>query len=208
MIFELQVSGRGFSHLTFSPDSSYFLCGSIRSCVCIRKQKEVAFIPGGPEDIEHCSFSSCGKKLVTAEENFLKVWNVERRELLAQVEKHSDVFDRYYFSSCNNYVLELRPSFLVVRDSATLEEIHYACSKECLEECLSSQIVYLVSDRIRVTSHYHLYSAEELVVTIDIGGIDRRLLYRSLDASRDILKIQDGGRKRAKSSSDLSNIGK
>ena len=43
---------------------------------------------------------------------------------------------------------------------------------------------------------------------IDIGGIDRRLLYRSLDASRDILKIQDGGRKRAKSSSDLSNIGK
>ena len=44
--------------------------------------------------------------------------------------------------------------------------------------------------------------------TIDIGGIDRRLLYRSLDASRDILKIQDGGRKRAKSSSDLSNIGK
>ena len=45
-------------------------------------------------------------------------------------------------------------------------------------------------------------------VPIDIGGIDRRLLYRSLDASRDILKIQDGGRKRAKSSSDLSNIGK
>ena len=44
--------------------------------------------------------------------------------------------------------------------------------------------------------------------TIDIGGIDRRLLYRSLDASRDILKIQDGGRKRAKSSSDLSNISK
>ena len=45
-------------------------------------------------------------------------------------------------------------------------------------------------------------------ITIDIGGIDRRLLLRSLDASRDILKIQDGGRKRAKSSSDLSNIGK
>ena len=38
MIFELQVSR--FSHLTFSPDSSYFLCGSIRSCVCIRKQKK------------------------------------------------------------------------------------------------------------------------------------------------------------------------
>ena len=49
---------------------------------------------------------------------------------------------------------------------------------------------------------------DALVTTIDIGGIDRRLLYRSLDASRDILKIQDGGRKRAKSSSDLSNIDK
>ena len=36
-----------------------------------------------------------------------------------------------------------------------------------------------------------------MVWNIDIGGIDRRLLYRSLDASRDILKIQDGGRKRA-----------
>ena len=87
MIFEVQVSASSFSRLTFSPDSSYFLCGSIRSCVCIRKQKEVAFIPGGPEDIKHCSCSSCGKKLVTAEENFLKVWDVEKRELLVQVEE-------------------------------------------------------------------------------------------------------------------------
>ena len=160
MIFDVQVSS--FSHPTFSPDSSYFLCGSIRSCICIRKQKEVVFIPGGPKHIEHCSFSSCGKKLVTAEKNFLKVWDVEKRELLVQVEKRSDDLDRYYFSSCNNYILELLPHKLVVRDSATLEKIDDACSEECLEECLSSQIMYLVSDGIRVTSHYHL-SAEELV---------------------------------------------
>ena len=87
MIFEVQVIRNSFCHLTFCPDSSYFLCGSIRSCVCIRKQKKVAFIPGGPEDIKQCSFSSCEKKLVTAEENFLKVWNVEKREVLVQVEK-------------------------------------------------------------------------------------------------------------------------
>ena len=105
MIFEVQVSH--FSHLTFPPDSSYFLCGSIRTCVCIRKQKKVAFIPGGAEDITQCSFSSCGKKkLVTAEENFLKVWNVEKRELVVQVEKRYDPFDHYYFSICNKYILE------------------------------------------------------------------------------------------------------
>ena len=159
MIFEVHVSR--FTRLTFSPDSSYFLCGSIRSCVCIRKQKEVAFIPGGAEYFWHCSFSSCGKKLVTAE-NFLKVWDVEKRELLVQVEGRSDFRCSYYFSSCNNYILELLPSLLVVRDSATLEEIDDACSFECPEECLSSEIMYLVSDRVRVTSHYHL-SAEELV---------------------------------------------
>ena len=164
MIFEVQVSH--FSHdPTFSPDSSYFLCGSIRSCVCIRKQKEVAFIPGGPENIKHCSFSSCGKKLVTAEENFLKVWNVEKRELLAQVEKRYDDFDRCYFSSCNNYVLEQRPSFLFVRDSATLEKIHYAGPKKCLEECLgSNQITYLVDDRIGVTSYYHFSDNEAVEI--------------------------------------------
>ena len=58
------------------------------------------------------------------------------------------------------------------------------------------------------TSMFVTLVIDALVTTIDIGGIDRRLLYRSLDASRDILKIQDGGRKRAKSSSDLSNIDK
>ena len=143
MIFEVQVSPARsrFSHPTFSPDSSYFLYGSIRSCFCIRKQKEAAFIPGGPEYIKHCSFSSCGKKLVTAEENFLKVWDVEKRELLVQVEKHSDFWTRYYFSSCNKYILDLRLPKVVVRDSATLKEF-LTMDRPC-EECLvSNQITY------------------------------------------------------------------
>ena len=161
MIFGVHV-GRLSHRPTFSPDSSYFLCGSIRSCVCIRKQKEVAFIPGGPEDIKQCSFSSCGKKLVTAEENFLKVWDVEKRELLVQVEERSDRLHRYYFSSCNKYILDLRLPKVVVRDSATLKEF-LTMDHPCCEECLgSNQITYLVDRRIRVTSHYHL-SAKELV---------------------------------------------
>ena len=161
MIFEVQVSH--FSHdPTFSPDSSYFLYGSIRSCICIRKQKKVAFIPGGAEDIIQCSFSSCGKKLVTAEENVLKVWDVEKRELLAQVEKRCG-WDRYYFSSCNKYILESHWSKPIVRDSTTLEEF-LTLDQDCSEKCPdSNQIMFLVDDNDVDTRHYHL-SADEVVV--------------------------------------------
>ena len=101
------------------------------------------------------------------------MWDVEKRELLVQVKERSDFWSRHYFSSCNNYILKLLPSCLVVRDSATLEEIDDACSSECLEECLSGQIMYLVSHRIRVTSHYHL-SAEELVAITPIESFTWR----------------------------------
>ena len=162
MIFEVQVSHFPYD-LTFSPDSSYFLYGSIRSCFCIRKQKEVVFIPGAPEDIIDCSFTSCGKKLVTAEENFLKVWDVERKELLVQVEKRSDEFDSYYFSSCNKYILHYCLSRLVVRDSTTLKEFQ-TLYRDCSEKCPDSyQISYLVNKGVTDTIHYHL-SADEVVV--------------------------------------------
>ena len=166
MIFEVQVSESYFSHLTFSPDSSYFLYGSIRSCICIRKQKKVAFIPGGAEDIIQCSFSSCGKKLVTAEENFLKVWNVEKKELLVQTEKHSGSFHCcYHFSCCNKYILESsRSGRLVVRDSTTLE-VFLTLDQDCFEKCPDSgyQITYLVNKYSVCPRHYHL-SADEIVV--------------------------------------------
>ena len=162
MIFKIQVSQMLFTP-TFSPDSSYFLLHSVRSCFCVRKQKEVAFIPGGPEGIKHCSFSSCGKKLVTAEKNFLKVWNVEKRELLVQIEKRYDPLDRYYFSSCNKYILEFNPLEYVVRDSNTLEKVQtldQVCSKKCPD---GNQIMFSVSDRIGVTTLYH-FSVDEIVV--------------------------------------------
>ena len=162
MIFKIQVSQMLFTP-TFSPDSSYFLLHSVRSCVCVRKQKEVAFIPGGPEDIKHCSFSSCGKKLVTAEKNFLKVWDVEKRELLVQTEERYDPLYRYYFSSCNKYILEFNPLEYVVRDSNTLEKVQtldQVCSKKCPD---SNQIIISVSARIGVTTLYH-FSVDEIVV--------------------------------------------
>ena len=166
MIFKIQVSQTRFTP-TFSPDSSYFLLHSIRSCVCVRKQKEVPFIPGGPEDIKQCSFSSCGKKLVTAEEYFLKVWDVEKRELLVQIEKRYDPLYPYYFSSCNKYILESNPlkSKLVVRDSTTLEEfvtLDQVCSEKCPD---SNKITFLVSYGPRVTRHYHLSADEVVAIT-------------------------------------------
>ena len=163
MIFKIQVS-EVLSNPTFSPDSSYFVLNSIRSCVCVRKQKEVEFIPGGPEDIKHCSFSSCGKKLGTTEEDFLKVWDVEKRELLVQVENRCG-FNFGYFSSCNKYILETNWSTLVVRDSTTLEEfvtLYPDCSENCLD---SNQITFLVSDCPGVTRHYHLSADEVVAIT-------------------------------------------
>ena len=163
MFFKIKVS-QMFVTPTFSPDSSYFLCGSIRSCVCIRKQKEVAFIPGGPEHIIQCSFSSCGNKLVTAEENFLKVWDVEKRELLVQVKKFY-YYNLYYFSSCNKYILESNPLKRVVRDSTTLEEfqtLDQVCSEKCPD---SNQITFLVSHGPRVLRHYHLSADEVVAIT-------------------------------------------
>ena len=114
-IFKIQVSQMFFTP-TFAPDSLYFLLRSIRSCVCVRKQKEVAFIPGGPEYVKHCLFSSCGKKLVTAETYFLKVWDVEKRELLVQVTLGTrDVKNAWDFRG--NYALLARATNKSVRTS-------------------------------------------------------------------------------------------
>jgi hypothetical protein len=70
MVFDLEMSKLSrpqlFQFLIFSPDSSYLLCNTMRSCISIREQKEVPFIPHGPEDVDCCSFSSCGMKLVTS----------------------------------------------------------------------------------------------------------------------------------------------
>ena len=164
MIFQLEMSGLiNCWYPIFSPDSSYFLFGSIRSCVDIVEQQQVAFIRGGAECFEHCSFSSCGKKLVTQEENFLKLWDVERKELLVQVELDDDYF--YSFSSCSKYIVGCQPygDKLVVRDSTTLKKI-LAIDEPCSEKCPDSyQIIYLVDRHTIYTSHYH-FSTDKVIV--------------------------------------------
>ena len=163
MIFQLEISGfiYGFYPI-FSPDSSYFLCGSIRSCVDIVEQQQVAFIRDGAECFRHCSFSSCGKKLVTQEENFLKLWDVEKKELLVQVESDCYV---YYFSSCSKYIVGCLQyaDGLVVRDSTTLKKI-LAIDEPCSEKCPNSyQIIYVVDRHTIYTSHYH-FSTDKVIV--------------------------------------------
>jgi hypothetical protein len=104
-IIQLRLSRRSFSSkfLIFSPDTSYLLSNSITSCISIRDQKEEPFIPHGPEDIASCSFSSCGTRLVTLETDFIKVWDVGTKDLLAKVK--NDIKAKYCgFSNCNSYI--------------------------------------------------------------------------------------------------------
>ncbi len=95
--------------LTFSPDSSYFLYKSITSCVCIGEQKEVPFIPHGPENC-YFSFSSCGTKLVTLEELeneiCIKVWDIAEKKVLEVTKVRFPVKNclRAVFSKCNSYI--------------------------------------------------------------------------------------------------------
>jgi hypothetical protein len=86
-IFQLEISKRSGSSkfLIFSPDSSYLLSNSVTTCISIRDQKEELFIPQGPKDIDCCSFTSCGMRLVTMELNFIKVWDVRSKVLLVEV---------------------------------------------------------------------------------------------------------------------------
>ncbi len=80
MVFDLEISVfNNPSRLIFSPDSSYLLWNSIRSCVSLSEQKQVPLIPHGPESVDCCSFSSCGMKLVSVKKNLLQVWDVKKK---------------------------------------------------------------------------------------------------------------------------------
>ena len=71
-------------NITFSPDSSFFVYDSVKYCVSIAKQKEILFIPHGPDSISCCSFSSCGSQLVTfqtLENCLIKLRDVTSKEL-------------------------------------------------------------------------------------------------------------------------------
>ena len=148
-IFELNVSRKNYYYrsniLTFSPDSSYFLYNSIKTCICISKQEELEFIPHDPDEFRSCSFSSCGSKLVTAIE-FIEVWDVKKKDLLVKVQDTPEQ-GCCFFSSCNTLILKLTRSKLCSRDSRTLQilSIHNRCSKKCLTNDVNFQIIPVVN---------------------------------------------------------------
>ncbi|CAB4027526.1 E3 ubiquitin- ligase DZIP3, partial [Paramuricea clavata] len=156
MVFDLEMSKlcplQLSQFLIFSPDSAYLLCNSMRSCISIREQKEVPFIPHGPEDVDCCSFSSCGMKFVTSEKNLIKVWDVKKKNILVQVRTEVDI-EYCMFSNCNSYILA-RPVMLDLKafdfsdiallESRTLERIdldNISCANTCLTNEDSYQII-------------------------------------------------------------------
>ena len=191
MMFDVEVSCPP-QNCTFSPDSSYFLCNSIRSCVYIREQKEVPFIPHGPESVRSPFFSSCGTKLVAAEyisnnthECYhianIKVWDVRKKSVLAEFSfteslAGDDVYgSRSWFSSCSFYTLVRRPGnnleYFHIFDSTTTEKLN-CCDHSCLTEENDYQILSGNSYEDNLFSiskfgiaHFHLPTDEIILIS-------------------------------------------
>ncbi len=153
MVFDLEISVlNNPSHfLIFSPDSSCLLWNSVRSCISLSEQKEVPLIPHGPENIDCCSVSPCGNKLVSCEKNLLKVWDVKKKSLLVEVETEVEV--KYcLFSNCSSYIL-VRPvrhftrfdfDDIVILKSKTLEKMNIdpiSFADTCLTDDACYQII-------------------------------------------------------------------
>ncbi len=182
MIFELDlrevVQWRSYPILAFSPDSSYFLYKSIRSCVCIGEQKEVPFIPHGPESC-YFSFSSCGTKLVTLEklenEIRIEVWDTAKKYVLAETKVWFPVNNalRAVFSKCKSYILvwELRNrgGHFHIFDSATLKPkcVQTICPETCLtheDDFLVPSLPFLFGDDGSISiDHLHLPTGERVL---------------------------------------------
>ena len=114
------------SSITFYPDSSYFLFNSLQTCVSIKNEGLVSFIPHGPAEILSSSFSSGGTKLVSAEKQSIKVWDVIKKELLTESRHDFDLFEPITcFSSCESYIFlfERHNAKLNVFDSTTLNTL-------------------------------------------------------------------------------------
>ena len=177
VVFELEISvlNNPSSFLIFSPDSSYLLWDSIRSCVSLREQKEVPLIPHGPESVNCCSFSSCGMKLVSTLGTLLQVWDVKKKRLVVQVEIGFSV-TYCFLSSCSSYIVltTIVLDDIVVLKSKTLEKINInqiSCADTCLTDACYQTISPSFWDHdtfkyyFRVNAkfsirHFHLPSGE------------------------------------------------
>ncbi len=173
----LQWGSRPF--LTFSPDSSYFLYKSIRSCVCIGEEEEVPFIPDGPESC-YFSFSSCGTKLVTLEELekeiCIKVWDIAKKHVLEETKVRFPVNEglRAVFSKCKSYILVWplrdRGDHFHIFDSAALKPkcVQTICPDACVtheDDFLLPSLPFLLDDDELSISidHLHLPTGERVL---------------------------------------------
>ena len=148
-------------HLLFSPDSTYLLWNSVRFCISLMERKVVPFIPHGPDGIGCCSFSSCGMKLVTAEKNLVKVWDVKDKSILVQAKIEVSYIERCFYSDCNSYILArlgqaLRPfdfNDIAILEAATLKRLDNN-KISCADSCLNHEDKY----QIISPSPYHLFT--------------------------------------------------
>ena len=76
MIFKLQSQGDYTP--TFSPDSSYFLCGSIRSCVCIRNKKKWRLFQVDLKILNTVHFPHVERNLLQRKKTFLQCGMLKR----------------------------------------------------------------------------------------------------------------------------------
>ena len=137
----IELSDEDFKCIAFSPDSSYFLLNSLQTCISIKNQSIVPFIPHGPAKILSSSFSSCGTKLVSAEEQSIKVWDVIKKELLTEC-RHVVRYDSITcFSGCMSYIFLFDPidGQLYVFDSTALNQLETTKTDSCsteLDDCI------------------------------------------------------------------------
>ena len=150
-IFKLnlnELSDELWQCIAFSPDSSYFLLSSLQTCVSIKNQSMVPFIPHGPAEILSSSFSSCGAKLVSAEEHSIKVWDVIKKELLTESWRDFDLGEPITcFSACMSYIFlfDCCDDQLNVFDSATLNILETTETDPCSTKF--DAIIQLISPR-------------------------------------------------------------
>ena len=91
--------------LHFHPTLHTFLLNSLQTCVSVKNQNIVPFIPHGPAEILSSSFPSCGTKLVSAEKQSVKVWDVIKKELITEGGRNFDLFEPITcFSRCESYI--------------------------------------------------------------------------------------------------------
>ena len=192
LVFDLEMDElrRGSTFLLFSPDSSHLLWNSVRFCISLRERKVVPFIPHGPNDIDCCSFSSCGKKMVSFEKNLVKVWDLRKKTVLVQAELESEVkVELCMWSDCNLYFLVwhserfslfgLNREFGVLK-ATSLEWLNIK-DLECADSCLNDEDDYQIVYPSRCKSvsenaaefqirHFHLPSSGIILIPNRFGS--------------------------------------